>query len=246
MTISKVLSVMPSNLCITVVEDNESLCAVTVELLAQQGHRVKGVHSAEALSDEASDGMLDVLLVDLNLPGEDGISLIGRYRQIYPGLKVVVVSSRDGLQDRLACYQAGADTFLAKPTHPDELLAVIGTLTRSRETDRAAAASEGAGMSSPLRLDMQRLVLEGPAATVDIGAAAAKILAALAVAPGQRLAQWQIVEALGQQSGQYTPAALGVRMVRLRQLIKETGYDGASIRSVRSEGYQLCMPVVIV
>jgi DNA-binding response OmpR family regulator len=236
---------MPSNLCITVVEDNESLCAVTVELLAQQGHRVKGVHSAEALCDEASDGMLDVLLVDLNLPGEDGISLIGRYRQIYPGLKVVVLSSRDGLQDRLACYQAGADTFLAKPTHPDELLAVIGSLTRSREAAEAVAASEGHDTPSTLQLDMKRLVLEGPSATVDIGAAAAKILAALALAPGQRLAQWQIVEALGQQAGQYTSAALGVRMVRLRQLIKEAGHEGASIRSVRSEGYQLCLRVVI-
>jgi DNA-binding response OmpR family regulator len=92
---------------------------------------------------------------------------------------------------------------------------------------------------------MKRLVLEGPSATVDIGAAAAKILAALALAPGQRLAQWQIVEALGQQAGQYTSAALGVRMVRLRQLIKEAGHEGASIRSVRSEGYQLCLRVVI-
>jgi DNA-binding response OmpR family regulator len=237
---------MASNLCITVVEDNESLCAVTVELLAQQGHRVKGVHSAEALCDEASDGMLDVLLVDLNLPGEDGISLIGRYRQIYPGLKVVVLSSRDGLQDRLACYQAGADTFLAKPTHPDELLAVIGSLTRSREAAQAAAASEDHDTPSTLRLDMKRLALEGPCATVDIGAAAANILAALARAPGQRLAQWQIVETLGQQAGQYSAAALGVRMVRLRQLIKEAGHEGASIRSVRSEGYQLCMRVLIV
>jgi DNA-binding response OmpR family regulator len=93
---------------------------------------------------------------------------------------------------------------------------------------------------------MKRLALEGPCATVDIGAAAANILAALARAPGQRLAQWQIVETLGQQAGQYSSAALGVRMVRLRQLIKEAGHEGASIRSVRSEGYQLCMRVLIV
>ena len=237
---------MPSSLCITVVEDNESLCAVTVELLAQQGHRVKGVHSAEALCDEGFDGLIDVLLVDLNLPGEDGISLIGRYRQIYPGLKVVVLSSRDGLQDRLACYQAGADSFLPKPTHPEELLAVIGTLTRDRTIPVLNTTAIETVEGPQARLDMRRLVLEGPTATVDIGSAAAKILSALAAAPGQRLAQWQIVETLGQPAGQYTAAALGVRMVRLRHLMKESGLHGTTIRSVRSEGYQLCVRLTIV
>ena len=86
---------MPQSLRITVVEDNESLCAVTVELLQQHGHYAVGVSSAEALSDEALDPLIDVLMVDLNLPGEDGVSLLGRYREACPHLTIVVVSSRD-------------------------------------------------------------------------------------------------------------------------------------------------------
>ena len=80
------------HLCITVVEDNEDLCAVTVELLRQQGHRAVGVTSAEALGDEQAGGQMDVLLVDLNLPGEDGFSLVRRYRDACPGLTVIVIS----------------------------------------------------------------------------------------------------------------------------------------------------------
>lgn len=237
--------VFSNRLCITVVEDNESLCAVTVELLQQQGHRVVGVTSAEALSDEEANGLIDVLLVDLNLPGEDGFSLVRRYRAAYPGLTVIVISSRDRLEDRLACYQAGADAFIAKPTHPDELLAIIQAHAR-----RGSAVPQDAdpldGVAAPsATLDMRRMVLCGPAGEVAIGDGAATILAALALAPGRRLEHWQLIEALREDAAHYTIAALGVRVVRLRHLLRAVGFDGPTVRATRMEGYQLCVPAIV-
>lgn len=238
---------MSSNLCITVVEDNSLLCDVTVELLRQHGHRAQGVTCAESLTDEALDPMLDVLLVDLNLPGEDGLSLIARYRKTCPGLTVIVVSSRDSLDDRLACYNAGADAFLAKPTHPDELLAVVRSLTRNRSHHRISGQPDATAIDEfTATLDMRRLLLSGPTGTVEIPAAAAAMLSALALAPGRRLASWQIVQAFGQNTDQYTAAALGVRMVRLRALMRAVGFEDNTIRSLRSDGYQLCVPVTIL
>jgi CheY-like chemotaxis protein len=80
------VSFMPSRLCITVVENNESLCAVTMELLQQHGRRAVGVTSAEALGDEQATALIAVLLVGLNLPGENGFSLMHRYmRQVAQG-----------------------------------------------------------------------------------------------------------------------------------------------------------------
>jgi DNA-binding response OmpR family regulator len=238
-------SSLPSKLCITVVEDNESLCAVTVELLQQQGHRAVGVTSAEALSDEEANALIDVLLVDLNLPGEDGFSLVRRYRASYPGLTVIVISSRDRIEDRLACYKAGADAFIAKPTHPDELLAIIQAHAR-RRADVVDDASPEAGTSVPsATLNLRRMVLCGPAGELAIGHGAATILSALALAPGRRLEHWQLIEALREDAEQYTTAALAVRVVRLRQLLKQVGFEGATVRAMRLEGYQLCVSITL-
>ncbi len=237
---------MSTSLCITVVEDNENLCAVTVELLQQHGHRVVGVTSAEALSDEEANAMIDVLLVDLNLPGEDGFSLVRRYRAAYPGLTVIVISSRDRIQDRLACYQAGADAFLSKPTHPDELHAIIQAHARRRISLSGDAGLDDACTSSPgVTLHLRRMMLRGPAGEVAIGDGAATLLSALALAPGRRLEHWQLIEALHEDAEKYTLAALGVRVVRLRQLLRLAGIEGATVRAMRQEGYQLCVAVTL-
>lgn len=238
-------TVLPTRLCITVVEDNESLCAVTVELLQQHGHRAVGVTSAEALSDEEAHAFIDVLLVDLNLPGEDGFSLVRRYRAGYPGLTIIVISSRDRIEDRLACYTAGADAFIAKPTHPDELLAIIQAHAR-RRTDTTADSSPDAGPPAPsATLNLRRMTLCGPAGEERINHGTATILSALALAPGRRLEHWQLIEALRGDDAHYTTAALAVRVVRLRQLLKQVGFEGTSIRAVRLQGYQLCVPIIV-
>lgn len=238
-------SLLPSRLCITVVEDNENLCAVTVELLQQHGHRAVGVTSAEALSDEEANTLIDVLLADLNLPGEDGFSLIRRYRASYPSLTIIVISSRDRIEDRLACYEAGANAFIAKPTHPKELLAIIQAHTRQR-TDAAGDSSAHVSMSAPsATLNLRRMTLRGPAGETTIGHAAALILSALTLAPGKRLDYWQLIEVLREDAAHYTTAALTVRVVRLRQLLKQVGFDGTAIRAIRLEGYQLCVPVTL-
>lgn len=236
---------MSSKLCITVVEDNESLCAVTVELLQQYGHRAVGVTSAEALSDEEANALIDVLLVDLNLPGEDGFSLVRRYRSAYPGLTIIVVSARDRIEDRLACYEAGADAFIPKPTHPDELIAIIQAHARRRVVQAPDPQPEPGTAAASALLDLRRMVLSGPRAEVAIGHGAATLLSTLALAPGRRLEHWQLIEALQQDAENYSTAALGVRIVRLRQLLKQVGFDGPTIRAMRLEGYQLCVPVTL-
>ena len=236
---------MSPNLCITVVEDNESLCEVTVELLRQQGHRAVGVTSAEALSDEQAGGPIDVLLVDLNLPGEDGFSLVRRYRAACPDLTVIVVSSRDRIEDRLACYRMGADAFVAKPTHPDELLAIIDANARRHAGRRALVDTQSENPAPAACLDMRRMVLSGPSGEVPISSGAAAILSALALAPGRRLEHWQLIEALHEDAETYSTGALAVRIVRLRHLLREVGFEGETLRSLRYEGYQLCVTTYV-
>jgi DNA-binding response OmpR family regulator len=65
------------------------------------------------------------------------------------------------------------------------------------------------------------------------------------LAPGRRLEHWQLIEALREDAEQYTTAALAVRVVRLRQLLKLVGFEGVTIQAMRLEGYQLCVPITV-
>ncbi len=235
----------PAKLCITVVEDNETLCAVTVEFLQQHGHRAVGVTSAEALSDEEAHALIDVLLVDLNLPGEDGFSLVRRYRSAYPELTIIVVSSRDRIEDRLACYEAGADAFIPKPTYPDELIAIIHAQARRRSVLPQEAHPDAGTQGGSASLDLRRMMLSGPRGEAAITHGAATLLSTLALAPGRRLENWQLMEAMKEDAENFSTAALRVRIVRLRQLLRQVGFEGPTVRAMRLEGYQLCIPVTL-
>jgi DNA-binding response OmpR family regulator len=133
---------------------------------------------------------------------------------------------------------------VSKPSHPDELLAVINAVIRRRVTPTPAASC--ASSNAPATLNQRTLTLHGPAGEIAIGERPALMLGALALAPGNRLENWQLIEAMREDPDAYTKAALEVRMVRLRQSFKAVGFDGVILRALRTTGYQLCVPVKVV
>ena len=92
---------MASKLNITVVEDHDALRAVTIEALRQQGHHVQGIACAEALDDEAATSPSDLFIIDLNLPGEDGLSLSRRIRRGNPRAGIIMATGRVNLDDQI-------------------------------------------------------------------------------------------------------------------------------------------------
>ena len=225
---------MAAALNIIVVEDHDTLREVTVALLAEQGHKVIGLACAEALDDEAGGRVADIYLLDLNLPGEDGLSLAQRIRRAQPHAGIIMVTARNLSQDIVSGYASGADIYLTKPIGHDELQAAVQALAR-RVKPGEAQAPEGL-----LLLEVQRLRLSGPRASVHVTDVDATLLSALARAAGQRLAYWQLFEALGQEATEAHKASLEVRMVRLRKKITQATGDSAALKAVRGHGYQLC------
>lgn len=228
---------MVAALNIIVVEDHDTLREVTVALLAEQGHQVTGLDCAEALDDEAGGRVADIYLLDLNLPGEDGISLASRIRQAQPHVGIIMVTARNLSQDIVSGYASGADIYLTKPVGHDELLAAVQALARRVKPGQTPASE------SSLMLEVQRLRLSGPRASLHVTDVEAILLSALARAAGQRLAYWQLFEALGQQATEANKASLEVRIVRLRKKITQATGDSAALKAVRGHGYQLCTPL---
>lgn len=115
---------------IILVEDHDDLREITVEALAEMGHAVRGLADGALLDAEFPEFRPHILVLDLNLPGEDGISLSRRYRRLHPGIGIIMVTARTQAREKVEGYDSGADIYLAKPVCPEELAAAIQALSR--------------------------------------------------------------------------------------------------------------------
>jgi len=227
---------MDTALNIVVVEDHDALRDVTVAALCDMNHNAVGVDCAEALDDEIGTFPIDLLVIDLNLPGEDGISLARRLRSAQPDVGIIMVTSRNQISEKLSGYDSGADLYLTKPTSVEELGAAVGALARRikrREPERPGFVLNRAG-----------LFLQGPVDGVSLSAHEAAMLSALARAPGRRLESWQLIELSGKEE-EVSKHTLEVQIVRLRKKLVQAGAADQPIKAVRGQGYQLCIKVVV-
>jgi DNA-binding response OmpR family regulator len=125
---------------VVVVEDHDVLREVTLDALRVQGYHVQGVDCAEALGDLPFQP--DLYIVDLNLPGEDGISLSRRLRAAQPEVGIIMTTARNSIAAKVEGYASGADIYLTKPCSLEELLAAVRSLAR-RLTGQAPAGRSG-------------------------------------------------------------------------------------------------------
>lgn len=223
---------------IVVVEDYDTLRKAICSELIQEGHSVKGLAMAEDVDDEVLGSVPDLYIVDLNLPGEDGLNLVKRIRASQPDVSIVIVSARSTVVDRISGYGGGANIFLTKPIYFDELKAIIDSFGQRLPFNRQRDAAG-------LVLHILTLKLLGPAGEVKLTQIEASLLAAFSRAPQRGLEHWQVAEHLG--AGQdINKETVEVRLVRLRKKLAKSGIAGDTIISLRGIGYRLCVPVSVL
>lgn len=235
---------MATCLNIVVVEDHDDLRELTCMALSHRGHQVVGLSCAEELEDEAGGGPVDVFVIDLNLPGEDGISLAKRLRHVYPLVGIVMLTARSQNKDKVLGYESGADLYMTKPVNIDELCAAMQSFARRRQAIDPSVLGPGQATAPPLRLN--KLALSGPGGDVRLSAAEADMLTAFARAPGGRLETWQLAQILDIDVDNLNKASLEVRIVRLRKKLQDVGTAGVVIEPIRNVGYQLCVSLQII
>lgn len=230
---------MVAKLNIVVVEDNDDLRELTCQVLSQDGHHVTGLACAEELEDIAGGEPADIFLIDLNLPGEDGISLSQRIRKAQPLVGIIIISARTDLDDKVTGYESGADWYIPKPVVFAELSAAIKSFARRRH----AAKQDQAKLTTVLSLN--KLDLLGPIDEIKLTPTEAKMLTAFARAPTGKLETWQIAEMLGVIADETMKASIAVRITRLRKKLIDVGAEGFVIESIRNVGYQLLLHIEI-
>ena len=221
---------------VLVVEDHIALLDVTVETLSAAGFEVIGIDSAEALDEVPAHFVADIAVLDLNLPGESGLSLAQRLRNIRPSIGIIMVTALSALRQKLTGYEHGADLYLTKPTEPEELNAAVSALAkRLRKTLSDPAAC--------FLLDMATQRLHTPLGELVLRKSEATLLHALVLAPDSTLEAFQALEQLDKSIDVPGKAQLEVLVSRLRTKLLAHGSPATPIRAVRGKGYRLCMAI---
>lgn len=222
---------------IVVVEDHDLVRGELVDFLNRPGIRVRGAEDGEVLDALLRQRHADILVVDLNLPGEDGLSICQRMREAFPEIGLVMLTARVMPADKTAGYQSGADVYLTKPANVDELEAVVANL--SRRIRRR--------VSNGLQLDVprQQLALAGGVA-VGLSLLEMRLLYELALAPERKLSTDLLLQRLDPRSDQPSLRDnLPVTISRLRQKLASGLGQGEVIKAVRGFGYQLTQAITV-
>ena len=220
---------------IAVVEDNDTLRDLLFSYLDQPDRRVFQADCGESLNGLLAHHRLDIVIMDLNLPHEDGLSIARRLRKSHPDTKIVMLTARvrsDG-------YDAGADVYLTKPTNISELEAVIRNLTgRSRDLARTAG----------YRLSRKSQILTSPdQQQVLLTLGESIILEQLALAPEQGLdAEFLLAQMRRHDTAPTSRENLAVAISRLRKKLETQLEAAPRIETVRNFGYRLSTPLTLL
>jgi DNA-binding response OmpR family regulator len=226
---------MSARLNIAVVENQDASREAIVHAAQQAGHYVMVAECAESLDDLLINHTFDLFVVEANLPGEDGFSIVKRMRHAYPEIFIMMMTSRDAEKERIAAYENGADLILPNTASLAEMQASIASFSRRKQL-QAETNSEH------LRLDLKRLVLTGHC-DVSLGKSEMLILKGFVEAPNHRLAHWRLLELMGKEVNQRNHGTLQVAMLRIRKKLRAAGANGDAIKALSGQGYQLAYPV---
>jgi DNA-binding response OmpR family regulator len=203
--------------------------------LANAGYAVDWVGSAERALEVSRHETFDVAVIDIGLPGLDGLALTQRLRKDGHAMPVLILSARDALQDRVQGLDTGADDYMIKPFELPELLARLRALLR-----RSQAATSSVLSFGPLELDTAtRLACIRPAGLpIELGPREWTVMEYLLINAPKPANKDKLLQALTGWDKTITPNAVEVYISRLRCKLEP---HGIALRSIRGFGYRLEM-----
>lgn len=221
---------------IAVVEDYPILREQLEFHLRSEGHDVYAVDCGEDLDHVLLEVPVDILILDLNLPQEDGNSIALRVRNAFPHIGIIMHTVRARISEKLEGYNNGADIYIAKPANMKEINAAILSLARrlSREVSQA------------YQLDVKAHQLVSPQGVcISLSASELLSLKQLAIAPSGILDYEMLLTLMQPLHADWEKEHLEVHFSRLRKKIAPIVGDHPSIKALRGNGYQLCLQVQI-
>ncbi|MDB5802455.1 MAG: two-component system response regulator OmpR [Rhodocyclales bacterium] len=224
---------------ILVVDDDARLRGLLDRYLAEQGFAVKAVADAPQMDRAMAREHHDLLVLDLMLPGEDGLSICRRLRASDNALPIIMLTARGDEVDRIVGLEVGADDYLPKPFNPRELVARIHAVLRRRPKNLPGAPSEEEAVVEfghvSVDLSARRLTRNGEDVPLTTGEFA--LLKVLLQHPRQPLSRDKLMELARGREYDVFDRSIDVQISRLRKLIEEEAARPRYLQTVWGFGY---------
>jgi two-component system phosphate regulon response regulator OmpR len=229
---------------ILIADDEAELRALLERYLSEQGYAVRAVNGGEALNKLLVRERFDVLVLDVMMPGEDGLSICRRLRAQGETIPIIMLTARGDPVDRIVGLEMGADDYLPKPFNPRELLARIQALVRRQRMLGAHTGplrDEGSLTFGAFTLDLGARLLErkrdGSPEQIALTSGEFNLLRALALNPHRALGRERLIELAYGRDHEASDRSIDVQVMRLRRLIEDDPADPRHIQTVWGLGY---------
>ncbi|MEK8053448.1 response regulator [Ideonella sp. DXS22W] len=235
---------------ILIVDDDAEIRLLLGRYLEKNGLRSTAVADGRAMWRALDDGAFDLVVLDLMLPGDDGLTLCRDLRARRGDIPVLMLTARGEETDRIVGLEMGADDYMAKPFSPRELLArVKAILRRARSLPPNLRPAAGEAQGARLRFGgwlfdtVQRHLVSPAGEVTPLGGVEFKLLQVLVSHPNRVLSRDQLLDLTQGREADPLDRSIDVQISRLRQRLGDDPKQPALIKTVRGEGYVLSAAV---
>jgi two-component system OmpR family response regulator len=228
-----------------VVDDHEDIRKPLAEFLLRYGFQVTAVADGTAMRESLSRQTFDLILLDVMLPGEDGLSLC-RYVHEHLGTPVILLTAMDDPVDRVAGLEIGADDYVVKPFDPRELVARIRTIFRRMRLFRTSPAGQPRYEFSGWTLETARRTLHrADGEYVELSSTEFRLLRALLDHANTVLSREKLLDLINRGEAQVFDRSIDSQVSRLRKKLGDDSRNPALLRTAWGDGYLLSADVRI-
>ena len=230
-----------------IVDDDAEIRSLLRDYLERNGYRVTTVADGRSMRAALERGRFDLVILDLMLPGEDGLTLC-RDLRTRSNLPVIMLTARGDETDRIVGLEMGADDYLPKPFNPRELLARIKAVLRRVHTLPADSAMDTAQhiTFAGWTLDVTARQLLSPAGVVvPLSSGEYRLLRVFLEHPNRVLSRDQLLDFTRGREAAPFDRSIDVQVGRLRKRLEDTAAEPTLIKTVRGEGYVLAATVEV-
>lgn len=224
---------------ILIVDDDQRIRDLLRKFLSRQGFLVSGARDA-AHARRLLEGLeFDLIVLDVMMPGEDGLSLTRSLRGADMMTPILLLTARGEADDRIDGLEAGADDYLPKPFEPRELVARINAILRRAPQTPPRDEPPKTLQLGPVRYDVGRGEMWQGDAQIRLTSTEQALMRIFSAAPHKPITRQALIESLGRDHGQAQERAIDVQITRLRRKIESDPKSPRYLQTVRGAGYML-------
>lgn len=221
-----------------IVDDDERIRGLLQKFLMRSGFLVSTARDAAHARRILSGLEFDLIVLDVMMPGEDGMTLCRDLRKTLT-TPIMLLTAKGGTDDRITGLEAGADDYLAKPFEPKELLLRINAILRRVPAAEPVVVLPKVLNMGPVRYDIERGEMWNGDQLVRLTSTESQLMRIFSGCPGEAVTRTRLVEELSRSGGQTQERAVDVQITRLRRKIEVDPKQPRYLQTVRGAGYML-------